>query len=304
MSLDSNDSSLSGDLIAELEALDLRSAEDDGVYQRVGRLMARYGARQTGLNPSNRFYRIRKNLDERIRSNQGLEWYPPLFSEVRLLWYPPAKHSMTRGRVNRPGESVFYCADSIDTAVLEMRANVGEYLTILECTFVNDEVKPNIFEAGIHEGPGSFNPNYGDTPPDKDQQYQRYLDREGISEQTRLIREFLVKQFRKTVEPGSEHEYKITNSIAGVLLNEFGFLRKTDLAPVEMEADGIGIAYASIASEAKGANIAFTCAAADRLLKPVACGVFIVEESENSPWGAIRKTHRAKSITSSGDILW
>lgn len=302
MSLDSNDSSPSVELIAELEALDLRSVEDDGVYQQVRWLMARYGARQTGLNPLNRFYRIRKNLDERIRSNQSLEWYPPLFSEVRSLWYPPAKHSMTRGRVNRPGESVFYCADSIDTAMLEMRAKVGEYLTILECAFVNDEVKPNIFEAGIHEGPGSFNPNYGDTPPDKDQQYQRYLDREGISEQTRLIREFLVKQFRKTVEPGSEHEYKITNSIAGVLLNEFGFLRKTDLALVEMEADGI--AYASIASEAKGANIAFTCAAADRLLKPVACGVFIVEESENSPWGAIRRTHKAKSNTTSGDILW
>jgi len=148
--LDSNDSSLSGDLIAELETLDLRSVEDDGVYQRVRRLMALYGARQTGLNPSNRFYRIRKNLDERIRSNQGLEWYPPLFSEVRSLWYPPAKRSMTRGRVNRPGESVFYCADSIDTAVLEMRAKVGEYLTILECAFVNDEVQPNIFEAGIH----------------------------------------------------------------------------------------------------------------------------------------------------------
>ena len=202
--------------------------------------------------------------------------------------YLPPKHSMTGGRVNRPGESVFYCADSIDTAVLEMRAKVGEYLTILECAFVNDEVKPNIFEAGIHEGPGSFNPNYGDTPADTDQHYQRYLDREGLSEQTRLIREFLVKQFRKTVEPGSEHDIKFTNSIAGVLLNEFGFFRKTNLAPVEIEADGI--AYASIASEAKGANIAFTCAQ-PIALKPVACGVFIVEESENSPWGAIRETH-------------
>ena len=128
------------------------------------------------------------------------------------------------------------------------------------------------------------------------------MDREGISKQNRLIRQFLVKQFRKMVEPGSEHEYKITNSIADVLLNEFAFLRKTDLSPVELEADGI--AYASIASEAKGANIAFTCAAADRLLRPVASGVFIVEEGENSAWGAIRRTHKAKSITTSGDILW
>jgi hypothetical protein len=77
--LDSNDLSLSGDLIAELEALNLRSVEDDGVYQRVRRLMARYGARQTGLNPSNRFYRIRKtepgNIDELLVGR--LEWLNP-----------------------------------------------------------------------------------------------------------------------------------------------------------------------------------------------------------------------------------
>jgi hypothetical protein len=125
------DSDLISGLIEELEAVDLKHVEDGAIYQSVRRLMSNYGARQTGLNPSNRVYRIRKNLSERIRNNQGLEWYPPLFSEVRALWYPPAKSSRTRGRVNRPGESLFYCADSIDTAVLEMRAKVGEYFNNL-----------------------------------------------------------------------------------------------------------------------------------------------------------------------------
>jgi len=121
-------------------------------------------------------------------------------------------------------------------------------------------------------------------------------------EQTQLIRSFLVRQFMKNVGPGSEHEYKITNAIASVLLKEFTFVTKADLLPAEVEADGI--AYASIAAEAKGANIAFTCAAADRLLKPVACGVFVVEKDSNSPWGAIRRTHRAESITPEGNIVW
>ena len=60
---------------------------------------------------------------------------------------------MTRSRVNRPGESVFYCADSIDTAVLEMRAKVGEDLTILECAFVNEEVQYHIKSLAKHLAP-------------------------------------------------------------------------------------------------------------------------------------------------------
>lgn len=183
-----------------------------------------------------------------------------------------------------------------------MKPTLGDYLTILECAFVDGSVHPNIFEAGIHEGPGSFNPNYGASPPDQDHEYQRFLKEQGIVEQTELIRSFLVRQFMKNVGTGSEHEYKITNAIASVLLKEFTFVTKADLLPAEVEADGI--AYASIAAEAKGANIAFTCDAADRLLKPVACGVFVVEEDSNSPWGAIRRTHRAESITSEGNIVW
>jgi hypothetical protein len=252
--------------IRELELFDLRTVDDDRIYQKVLQLMASYGGRQIGLNPANRFYRVRKNFNERLRNNKGLEWYPPLFTQLRLTWYPQPESCTTRGRVNRVGESVFYCANSIDTAVLEMKPKIGEYLTILECAFVNENAEPNIFESGIHEGPGRFNPNYGASPPDEDHKYQGFLNQQGITEQTRLIRSFLVRQFMKVVEVGSEHEYKITNAIANVLLKEFAFIRKTDFMPVELKADGI--AYASIAAEAKGANIAFTCEAADRLLRP------------------------------------
>lgn len=101
---------------------------------------------------------------------------------------------------------------------------------------------------------------------------------------------------------GSEHEYKITNAVSTVLLNEFAFVTKSDFTPSEIKADGI--AYASVAAQTKGANIAFTCQAADRLLRPIACGVFILEESANSPWGEIRRTHRAERITSEGKIIW
>jgi len=161
--------------IRELESLNLQTVDDDRIYKSVLQLLAVYGGRQIGINPVNRFYRVRKNLTDRLRNNFGLEWYPPLFTQLRLIWYPQPEACKTRGRVNQAGESVFYCADSIDTAVLEMKPKLGEYLTILECVFVDGSVQSNIFEAGIHEGPGSFNPNYGASPPDQDHEYQRFL---------------------------------------------------------------------------------------------------------------------------------
>ena len=288
--------------IRELENLDLEAADEDKLYNSALHLLAAYIGRQISLNSTNRFYRVRKNSDERLRNDRGLEWYPPLFSELRLMWYPPPVACKTRGRVNRAGESVFYCADSIDTAVLEMKPHFGEYLTILECAFINDKVQPNIFEAGIHEGPGRFNPNYGDSTPDEDERYRQFLKLQGIEEQTSLIRSFLISQFTRNVAVGCEHEYRITNAISAVFLNEFAFIAKSDFMPSEIKADGI--AYASVAAETKGANIAFTCEAADRLLRPVACGVFVLEESANSPWGEIRRTHRAERITPEGRIIW
>jgi len=183
-----------------------------------------------------------------------------------------------------------------------MRPKVGDYLTILECAFISENAEPNIFDAGIHEGPGRFNPNYGATPPEEDNAYQLFLNQQGITKESELIRSFMVRQFTKIVEAGDEHEYKITNAIANILLEQFDFVRKTDFRPAQVQADGI--AYASIAAETKGANIAFTREAADRLLKPKACCVFIVEESANNPWGAIRRTHRAHDITPNGEIIW
>jgi hypothetical protein len=288
--------------IRELESFDLKTVEEEVVYRKIRQLMPSYGGRPVSINTSKRVYRVRRNLSERLHSSRDLEWYLPLFGEVRLIWYPPKEEVRTRGRINNSGESVFYCATSINTAVLEMRPEHSEYLTILECAFVNEALKPNIFEAGIHEGPGVANPNYGATPPEHDAQYQRYLREQGITEETQLIRGFLLKQFTRAVEPGSEHDYRISNAIAAVLLNEFGFITESDHVPVDVEADGI--AYASIAAERLDANIAFTCAAADRLLQPVACGVFIFEKEDDRPKPEIRRTHKAKSITNDGKIIW
>lgn len=289
-------------LIGELESLDLKTVEDSFVQEKILKLLGSYGTSQLGVDPSRRLYRVRKNLSERLHSSSGLEWHPPLFSELKQLWYPLPEHIRVRGRVNGAGQSVFYCANSIDTAVLEMRPKDGEYLTILESGFIDQSVELNVFETGIHEGPGHANPRYGGTPPDQDHDLQRFVNLQGWTETTPLIRKFLVKQFMRIVESGNEHEYKITNAIATVLLTEFDFVRRDDLQRAETVADGL--AYASIASQAKGANIAFTCEAADRLLRPLACCVFRVEQRPQRRWPRILRTHRAKEFTPDGQIIW
>lgn len=167
---------------------------------------------------------------------------------------------------------------------------------------MDQSMQLNIFETGIHEGPGRANPRYGGTPPEKDQDHQRFMNQQGWAETSPLIRKFLVGQFVKVVEPGNEHEYKITNAIATVLLTEFDFVRRDDFRRAETTADGVS--YASIATQARGANIAFTCEAADRLLRPLACCVFRVEERPQRRWPRILRTHRAKVIAPDGQITW
>ena len=302
---DQNDSSQVLEMVQQrilaLEQMNLEIVDDSTVYSTVRELMALFGARPIGINTSNHVYRIRRNLDERLHSTLNFDWYPPLFSTVSQLWYPPSEGVNSRGRVNLVHESVFYCAESLNTAVLEMRPKPGQYLTLLECSFV-EGATPNVFDAGVYEGPRQLNPNYGGGRPEKDTQFQAFLQDQGIKEATELIRTFLVSQFMKVVDQGKEYEYKITNMIARVLLNEFAFVRKDDFTPVQVVADGI--VYASIAAEAKAPNVAFTCKAADRLLKPFACCVYFVESLNETGRPILQKSHVAQSLNADGTITW
>ena len=225
-----------------------------------------------------------------------------LFKNTRQLWWPPPERITERGRLNKLGQSIFYCSDREDTAVLEKRPTQGEILTILKCDLVDPNVQPFITEVGIHEYPGRFNPKYGGTPPEQDLQLKEFTRREGIQQTNPLLREFLVNEFQKVVELGHDYEYKITIAIADILINEPELVDISGNAVPGINIDGLS--YPSIAAESKGVNVALKTEAADRLYKPVSCKVCRVEEVKDSTHYVLGGFTSSESIAEDGTINW
>ena len=69
---------------------------------------------------------------------------------VKHIRNPPPECVRAYGRANRPGESVFYGATEIDTALLEMRPEVGDRLVVSEWQPSTLE-SPEVRELGLLE---------------------------------------------------------------------------------------------------------------------------------------------------------
>lgn len=273
-----------------IRKLKLDRVNEDHLTEQVRALLKiGYVSRCLYLNKG-KVYRVRSNKDGK------------LFENVRDLWWPPPEAVKERGRLNRIGQSVFYCSDREDTAVLEKRPVQGEILTILECDLIDPEVQPFVTEVGIHEYPGKFNPKYGGTPQDQDLQLKEFTRREGIQETNPLLRNFLVSEFQKTVEPGRDYEYKITIAISDILLNEPELVDNDGKLVPGVSLDGLS--YPSIAAESKGVNVALKTDAADRLYKAVSCRVSRVERVINAARYELAELISSESIADDGTINW
>jgi hypothetical protein len=234
----------------------------------------------------------------RVRINENKK----LFENAQDLWYPPPKCIKAKGRVNDIGESIFYYSDSEDTAIIEKRPNPGEYLTVLEAELIDPNNHPLIMVLGIHEFTARSNPNYGGTPPELDVKQKRFLKKEGISQTNPILQAYLAKEFMRQVTLGNEHEYKITITIAKILMNEPELLNEDGSTAVGITVDGF--AYPSIASNNLGANVALKTESADRLYRPVACTLYCVEGKQDDTHYTIGKLMWSTSIEEDGTINW
>lgn len=110
--------------ITALKNVNLIQISDRQIERQLRRLL--------GIGYVTRPMYLNKPTVYRVRANRDVE----CFNTVQELWYPKPEFVWRRGRCNEVNAPVFYCADSDRTAIIEIRPDVGELLTILESHFV------------------------------------------------------------------------------------------------------------------------------------------------------------------------
>jgi hypothetical protein len=109
------------DLIARINRarnMDVNILSHSAIHNRIHKIMDGYHTVIIKV-ATNGIYRARKNIDGQ----------PFLFASD--LWYPPASAVRLRGRFNEPGTPVFYASNRPNGAIIEVRPQVGDVITLL-----------------------------------------------------------------------------------------------------------------------------------------------------------------------------
>ena len=269
--------------IDELEKLDRQKVSIKSLKKRISKLMEGYSC-YTRIVDAEYAFRARINSSKKF------------FTNVGQLWYPPSDKINKYGRLNRPKQSLFYIAASQDTAILEMRPQKGDILTILRCKLINSNKKPHVMELGGAEKFSQHKIQSTINLFENTNTGRRYLGSKENIEKNRKIRSFLAREFTRIIDRGKEHEFKITVAIADIL----------------MSSNNIdGVEYPSIAGDVEnwrgGMNMALKPSSADSLYKAYHCWVSQVEETPEERIDGkflMRCIGTAKSISNSGKITW
>ena len=272
-----------------LRSLDLETVGDTYLKKMVGALL--------GHGYIDRMPYIQNPTAIRVRINDNGN----LFENVRQLWWPPAD-VVQRGRCNDAGQPVFYFSDSEETAIIEKQPKLGDVLTVLTSELVDTAKMPLVMMVGIHEFTGKTNPRYGLTPREKDTRQNQFIRREGLSKIVPLLHGYVRDEFLRDVPTGFEFEYKITSTIARLLITKPETIDEDGNLVQGVTADGI--VYPSIRADKFGVNVALKTESADRLYRPVSCIVYKVIAAHDKFPFTVGELCRSKSIQAGGVIVW
>jgi hypothetical protein len=261
--------------IRNLNVCDKQSVSINVFKQQLSQLIQGYSCITISIDAPY-IFRARKTNPER------------LFSQVTELWYPPADKILRYGRLNNIGSSLFYSADTEDTALYEMRPQVGDLYTILRCRLKDPGIIPHVMELGIAERSSQYDHPLRHSILENTVAGREFLRDEGNIKSNLAIRTFLAKEFTRIVEPGNEFEYKITIALAEIL----------------MDSDRIdGVCYPSIATKT-GSNLTLKPTSVDRLYEADDSWVLRIEQDLRPQGFQVLCVAKAKSISSDGAIKW
>lgn len=276
--------------IAALKKVKLDQISDHDIERQLRSLLGvGYVTRPLYLNKPS-VYRVRANRDAKS------------FNKVQDLWYPKPEFVKGRGRCNEANTPVFYCADSDMTAIIEIRPDVGDLLTVLEISLKDPKLQPLVMTVGIHEFTAKSNPRYGGTPPDQDEAHQLFLKRERLVETNPILDQYLTEVFMQLVDEDNDDAYKITAAIARIMFGQDEFFYNDGSPAPKQEVHGL--AYPSIRADKLGANVAFTRTAADNLYTAVCTTLVRVEDKRDDTHYTVGILKQSKSIAADGTIEW
>ncbi len=177
-----------------------------------------------------------------------------LFTNEKEFWNPASEYIKRLGRCNDIGESLFYCSNEFETAVLEVRPNKGKFISVASFAPILQEgelptfrIKPNCIQH-LKKIDGFKSCISGFDLADRNIDFI-------------AVDNLLDYLFTEVVNEGEEHKYKVTNAITQCMLtsivNQHGH-----------EFQMNGMIYPSIVNGKNSVNI---------LIKPVdaECNFFI-----------------------------
>lgn len=264
--------------IKDIRSLNLQSIGDSELEARLSILMTGYSCltRSVKIGPAYRAQLL----------NAGVE----TFSNIGRLWYPPSDIVAKYGRLNQPGQSVMYLAGNHGTALLEMRPEIGSSYVIMELEQRNNREMAHLMEMGVAERVSEHGLPINVPLLENTDAGRSFL--KGNARKNLAIRSFLASELIKIVPNGAHHLYRISASIANILMKD----SKID-----------GVLYPSLAgnySDYRGAqNIALKPEAADRLMQPKTCWIGRIESIDNAGIH-VKCINKAKLIHENGTIEW
>lgn len=170
------------DIIEEIRRLDLEFVDIDIIKEKLKPLFVGYTLRAPIYEPGLKLYRGRA-CNEKLNN-------------TKYITYPPAKLITKYQRVNRPGQSVFYCCAGRRVPFFECFVKTGDKFILSQWKTISRLLVNNI---------GYLNDNIMGLQP-------KSLDE--LKEANRLIRNFIDEEFTKNVNEGEEYLYKITIALA------------------------------------------------------------------------------------------
>ncbi len=244
------------DIIEEIRRLDLEVVDIDIIKEKLKPLFKGYTLRAPIYEPGLKLYRGRVCNEKP--------------NNIKDMTYPPAKLITKYQRVNRPGQSVFYCCADRRVPFSECFAKTGDRFILSRWKTVSRLFVNNI---------GYLNDNIMGLQP-------KSLDE--LKEANRLIRNFIDEEFTKNVNEGEEYLYKITIALAEKHFSDDIFN---------------GLLYPSIAIKARSDNLALKPHYVDKNLmieKVEFIQIVSVKDSEYK----IKALDLAKSFGKDGSIEW
>ena len=172
----------------------------------------------------NGFYRARKhnNVKGDCKDEILME-----FINEKEFWNPPVRN-VKMGRCNGDGESMFYCSSDFLTAVLEVKPEIGDYITISNFSNLYAENIPRFRINAI-----------GKTYLSKIHNLQNLFEDYKLNEDQIEIEDFLDKLFHQNVDDTEIYKYKLSVALSHIFMTD-GTDRKRSIIQTD------GLLYPSI----------------------------------------------------------